>query len=89
MTERTPYRKKVQKRYPYIWAVYEVIEVDHLDTVTFDGFDPNETMFAKAVKATDLTDEITLSLTNNVVTINEVGVDDYRIIIFAYGLMAP
>jgi hypothetical protein len=89
MGNRTPRYAKFKKRYPYAWAVYEVVEIDHLDTVTCSGFDPNEEVFAKAVRATDMTDEITLSITNNVVQINEASVDDYRVIIFVFGLMAP
>lgn len=89
MADRTPRRRIWKKNWPFGYAVFEVAEIDHLDTVTCYGFDPNEDVFAKAVKADDKSDEIMLTITNNTVQVNEAAVDDYRIILFTFGLMAP
>jgi len=71
-----------------MWKVIEITEIDHLDTVVIQGCDPNETVSAYCVNA--LTGAaITVAVTNNIVQINQVGVDDYRVIVFAWGKVAP
>ena len=67
-------------------AVYEIPTIDHNDYVTCYGFDPNETVVAYMVDAVAKT-AVTISISNNVVQVNQVGVDDVRAVLFVYGLM--
>lgn len=89
MTERTPEILKYKEIGPYVWGVYFISEIDNNDTVTVVGADPNETVFAKAVRSTDHSEEVVLAITNNVIQIDDADVDDYRLHIFFYGLKAP
>ena len=89
MTDRSPRRRIWKKNWPYAYAAYEISEIDNADTVTCYGLDPNETVFAKVVNAEDPSDEITISITGNVITINDATVDDFRVMVFAFGKLAP
>jgi hypothetical protein len=89
MTDRSPRRKIFKKNWPHAYAVYEINEIDNADTFTAYGFDPNEDVFAKAVMALDKSDEVTVTVSANVVTMNDAGLNDSRIIIFVFGLTPP
>lgn len=89
MADRTPKRKIFKKNWPIAYAVFEINEIDNADTVTAYGFDPNEDVFAKAVFATDPSDEVTITISNNVVTMADATLNDSRIIVFVMGWMTP
>jgi len=89
-TKRPDRRRFIRKVWPRAVAVYEINELDNGDTIELADFDPNEDInTATIVNAEDGATITQSAISKNILTVNDVTVDDTRVWIFVVGLITP
>lgn len=91
MASKTPDRRLCLKKFwPRGAGLYQITELDDNDTIELADFDPGETIeSAMIVDAEDGSEITQAAIALNVLEVNDAGVDDTRVLIFAVGKLAP